>query len=118
MADTNVLQTTYRTESGVVRVTEALNSGMSGRLPWTELARRVDGLEGRVAMQWRLAPGDRFGDARPWASWQAEVPVIVVQDQSLALLVHGAESGHRVRPMKYPARRSSRKGNACWSLWW
>ena len=44
-------------------------------------------------MQWRLAPGDRFGDARPWASWQAEVPVIVVQDQSLALLVHGAEPG-------------------------
>jgi GH15 family glucan-1,4-alpha-glucosidase len=90
---TNVLETTYRTASGVVRVTEALNSGMSGRLPWTELARRVDGLEGKVAMQWRLAPGDRFGDARPWASWQAEVPVIVVQDQSLALLVHGAEPG-------------------------
>ena len=93
VADTNVLQTNYRTESGLVRVTEALNSGMSGRLPWTELARRVDGLEGRVAMQWRLAPGDRFGDARPWASWQAEVPVIVVQDQNLALLVHGAHPG-------------------------
>ncbi len=93
VAHTNVLETTYRTASGVVRVTEALNSGMSGRLPWTELARRVDGLEGRVAVQWRLAPGDRFGDARPWAYWQAEVPVIVVQDQSLALLVHGAEPG-------------------------
>ena len=93
VANTNVLETTYRTASGVVRVTEALNSGMSGRLPWTELARRVDGLEGMVTMRWQLAPGDRFGEARPWASWQAEVPIIVVQDQRLALLVHGADPG-------------------------
>ena len=93
VSGTNVLETTYRTESGVVRVTEALNSGMSGRLPWTELARRVDGLEGTVPMRWRLSPGDRFGEARPWASWRAGAPVVVVQDQSLALLVHGADPG-------------------------
>ena len=93
VAGTNVLETTYRTDSGRVRVTEALNSGTSGRLPWTELVRRVDGLEGTVPMQWRLAPGDRFGEARPWASWQAGVPVVVVQDQWLALLVHGADPG-------------------------
>ena len=93
VADTNVLETTYRTVSGVVRVTEALNSGMSGRLPWTELTRQVDGLEGTVPMQWRLTPGDRFGEARPWASWQGGVPVVVVQDQNLALLVHGADPG-------------------------
>lgn len=96
LPETNVLESTYRTDSGAVRVIEALNSGMSGRLPWTELARRVEGLEGlegSVPVQWCLAPGDRFGKAQPWASWQADVPVLVVQDQLVALLVHGAEPG-------------------------
>ncbi len=93
LPDTNVLETVYRTDSGAVRVTEALNSGMSGRLPWSEFARRIEGLEGSVGMQWTLAPGDRFGKARPWASWRSGVPVLVVQDQLVALLVHGAEPG-------------------------
>src|ERR687890_1552243 len=37
---TNVLETTHVTASGTVRVTDALNTGVAGRLPWTELARR------------------------------------------------------------------------------
>ena len=40
---TNVLETTHVTASGTVRIVDALNTGGAGRLPWTELARRVEG---------------------------------------------------------------------------
>jgi hypothetical protein len=55
---TNVLETTYRTRDGVVRVTEALNMRGGGQLPWRELARRVECLSGEVDLEWSA-------DARP-----------------------------------------------------
>ncbi|MDT5147689.1 MAG: hypothetical protein QOC58_2334 [Mycobacterium sp.] len=64
---TNVLETTFITERGRVRVTDALNIGFAGRLPWTELARRVEGLDGDVPMRWRVAPGTCFNSTSPWA---------------------------------------------------
>lgn len=48
LLDTNVLETTFVTDSGEVRVTDALNLGIQGRRPWSELARRVEGLSGSV----------------------------------------------------------------------
>ena len=46
--DSNVFELVFTTATGRMRVTDSLNSGGSGRLPWSELARRVDGLEGAV----------------------------------------------------------------------
>ncbi|MCS5715629.1 glycoside hydrolase family 15 protein [Herbiconiux sp. CPCC 205716] len=57
---TNVLQTTFTTATGVVRVTDALVTGVAGRLPWLELARRIEGLEGSVPMRWAVVPGAVF----------------------------------------------------------
>ena len=37
LPNTNVLETTFDTDSGRVRITDALNLGLNGRLPWTEL---------------------------------------------------------------------------------
>ncbi|MEN3340676.1 MAG: hypothetical protein V7644_80, partial [Actinomycetota bacterium] len=48
---TNVLETTFRTEHGAVRVTDALCLQVGGLLPWVELARRVEGLAGEVALR-------------------------------------------------------------------
>jgi GH15 family glucan-1,4-alpha-glucosidase len=90
---TNVLETTYTTPGGAVRVTDALNVGSAGRLPWTELARRVIGVSGEVAMRWEFRPGDRFGQARPWVTTQGQVPVVTDGDQNIALVVHGAPYG-------------------------
>jgi GH15 family glucan-1,4-alpha-glucosidase len=67
LPNTNVLETTFSTESGRVRVIDALNLGHNGRLPWTELVRRVDGVDGEVPMRWRVAPGTCFNTASPWA---------------------------------------------------
>ena len=47
--DSNVFELVFTTSTGRMRITDSLNSGSSGRLPWSELARRVDGLEGEVA---------------------------------------------------------------------
>lgn len=64
---TNVLITTFTTDTGVVRVTDSLNTGVAGRLPWTELARRVEGVSGTVDMEWSVEPGTALGTASPWA---------------------------------------------------
>lgn len=87
--DTNVLETTYRTGSGTVRVTASLNVGSAGRLPWSELAFRVEGLSGSVPMRWEVTPGDRFGTASPWATVERGRPVLRVGDQSLAVIAEG-----------------------------
>ena len=64
LTGTNVLVATYTTDRGSVRVTDSLNSGVAGRLPWTELARRVDGLRGHVEMQWAVRPGHGWASRR------------------------------------------------------
>jgi GH15 family glucan-1,4-alpha-glucosidase len=61
----NVLETTFATERGAVRVTDSLNSGHAGRLPWSELARRIEGLRGEVPMRVELQLGSRFGASEP-----------------------------------------------------
>ncbi len=64
--DSNVLEQLFTTASGRARVTSSLNSGISGRLPWSELAQRVDGLDGSVVFGIELRPGHRLGQATPW----------------------------------------------------
>jgi GH15 family glucan-1,4-alpha-glucosidase len=64
--DSNVLEQTFTTSTGRARLTDCLNSGISGRLPWSELARRVEGLEGTVEFRIEMRPGRRLGRANPW----------------------------------------------------
>ncbi|WP_419831012.1 glycoside hydrolase family 15 protein [Methylobacterium sp.] len=64
--DSNVLEQTFSTVSGKARVTDSLNSGISGRLPWSELARRIEGLEGSVGFRIEMRPGRRRNHASPW----------------------------------------------------
>jgi GH15 family glucan-1,4-alpha-glucosidase len=54
--NSNVLETIFITDTGRARVTESLNSGVSGRLPWCELARRIEGLSGKVDFEIELRP--------------------------------------------------------------
>ncbi|MGC1184299.1 MAG: glycoside hydrolase family 15 protein [Candidatus Dormiibacterota bacterium] len=90
---TNVLESTLTTATGAVRITQALNTGSAGRLPWSEMAHRVEPLWGRVRMRWELFPGDRFGTVRPEVSMRGGIPVLTVGTQSIAVVVGGAPGG-------------------------
>src|SRR4051794_23794965 len=77
LEDTNVLQTTWTTASGKVRVTDALVVS-AGIQRFSELVRRVECLSGKVELAWRVRP--RFG-------WEAAVPK-VRREQSGFVLCH------------------------------
>ena len=64
--NSNVLETTFTTASGVVCVTEAINSTLAGWLPWCELARRIKVISGSVRMRVRLVFGTRAEMVSPW----------------------------------------------------
>jgi GH15 family glucan-1,4-alpha-glucosidase len=87
--DSNVLETVFATADGRAIMTESLNSGSAGRLPWAELARRVEGLEGRVAFRVEMRPGRRANTASPYQSRIGGHHVFHV-DRVLGLFLHGA----------------------------
>ena len=87
---TNVLESTYRTAQGVVTVTQALNVGSSGRLPWVEFAHRIVALSGQVTMHWEWRPGDRFGRAAPWITSYHGTPLSIVGDQVVGVIADDA----------------------------
>jgi GH15 family glucan-1,4-alpha-glucosidase len=72
---TNVLETVFRTASGAVRVTDALTLEDGVLLPWVEVARRVEGLEGSVRMRWSVEPRFDWGRAEPRIRMRGGTPV-------------------------------------------
>jgi GH15 family glucan-1,4-alpha-glucosidase len=88
---TNVLATTFTTASGTVRVTDAMNSGVAGRLPWSELARRVEGLTGSVRLRAAVRPGTCMNTASPWVHRTVHGPVLRVDRVTLAVRTLAAD---------------------------
>jgi GH15 family glucan-1,4-alpha-glucosidase len=74
--DSNVLETTFTTESGVLRVTDSMNSSLAGRLPWCELARRIEVLSGTVSI--RFTCGTRGDTVSPWLETISNLAIIHV----------------------------------------
>lgn len=85
--DSNVLETIFVTAHGRAMLTESLNSGTAGRLPWAELARRIDGIEGEVAFRIDMRLGRRGDTASPYRSRVGKHDVFHVADV-LGLLLH------------------------------
>src|SRR5919199_1677558 len=82
---TNVLETVFRTASGSVRVTDALTLEDGVLLPWVELARRVEGLEGSVRMRWSVEPRFDWGRAEPRIRMRRGTPVAEGADVLVAM---------------------------------
>jgi GH15 family glucan-1,4-alpha-glucosidase len=81
---TNVLETTFTTGSGRVRVTDALVLPTGGLAPYRELVRRVEGVAGRVPMRWRVEPRPAYG-AEATLERRAGVPVVVHRADAVAV---------------------------------
>ncbi|MFC3124167.1 glycoside hydrolase family 15 protein [Pseudoroseomonas globiformis] len=87
LPDSNVLETLFTTASGQARVTESMNSDTAGRLPWAELARRVEGVRGQVGFRVEMRPGRRASAASPYHSCIGKHHVFHVE-RVLGLLLH------------------------------
>ncbi len=103
VAGTNVLQTTFATDSGRARLTDALVTGFAGRLSWVELVRRVEGLEGEVEFCWQVAPGTRLATASPWV--QASLHGSLLQSDGVVLSVRGCNHGDEQRGQRQVSGR-------------
>jgi GH15 family glucan-1,4-alpha-glucosidase len=83
--DTNVLETTFTTGQGVVRVTDAMALPSSELGPMRELVRRVDGLAGQVPMGWHITPSFGYGAMAPRLERRGRIPVAVAGADALAV---------------------------------
>jgi GH15 family glucan-1,4-alpha-glucosidase len=126
---TNVLETTFSSAGGTVRVTDAMTLPDGRLAPFRELARRIEGVSGRVPLRWRVEPRFGYGEAQTRVASRAGIPVATAGPDAVAVLawdagepavadgaVHGrfevmegtqsvlALSAARGEPLVFPAR--------------
>jgi GH15 family glucan-1,4-alpha-glucosidase len=137
-AGTNVLETTFRTASGSVRVTDAMTLHEDGSLvPLRELVRIVDCVDGRVEMRWAFEPRLDFGRRELRVQRRGDVLVAANGKDALALSTWDAGEGAfelaageratlvltsaHMEPLVLPARADSERrveqAAAFWSGW-
>ncbi|WP_260853853.1 glycoside hydrolase family 15 protein [Paraburkholderia sp. BCC1886] len=68
LPNSNVLETVFTTPTGRARLIESHNSSGAGRLPWAELARRVEGLSGSVRFEIRIRFSRQGDTISPYCS--------------------------------------------------
>jgi GH15 family glucan-1,4-alpha-glucosidase len=85
LPETNVLETTFSSAGGTVRVTDAMALPTSGLAPYRELVRRVESVAGRVPMRWRVEPRPGYGNEVD-LDRRAGVPVATHGADALAVL--------------------------------
>jgi GH15 family glucan-1,4-alpha-glucosidase len=83
---TNVLETTFSTAGGTVRVTDAMTLPNGALAPFRELARRVEGISGRVAMSWQAEPRFGYGQAQTSFARRDGIPLATSGSDALGLL--------------------------------
>jgi GH15 family glucan-1,4-alpha-glucosidase len=82
---TNVLETTFSTPTGVVRVTDAMTLPGAGLDPFRELVRLVEGLAGRVPMRWRVTPRFGYGTGPTRVERRSPFPVASCRSDAFAV---------------------------------
>jgi GH15 family glucan-1,4-alpha-glucosidase len=85
LPSTNVLETTFTTDAGVVRVIDAMVLPLEGLAPMRELARSIEGVSGTVPMRWCFAPRFQFGRETVRHSMRYGMPVAESRAEAVAL---------------------------------
>ena len=89
--DSNILETLFLCDGGRARLTESLNSGIAGRLPWSELARRIEVTHGRMRFAVRLRIARPLETPR-WETDHGVRRVAVLSDGLTLSLIQGGTS--------------------------
>jgi GH15 family glucan-1,4-alpha-glucosidase len=84
LPETNVLETTFRTDAGVVRVVDAMTLPDGGLAPMRELARSIEGVAGSVPMRWQFWPGADYGLGTPQLGERYRMPVATWANRAVA----------------------------------
>ncbi|WP_083528052.1 glycoside hydrolase family 15 protein [Curtobacterium ammoniigenes] len=95
---TNVLVTTWTTDTGSCTVTDAMITGVAGRLPWLEFGRCVQGVDGEVELEWAVEPGTMLGTATPVRHDTGNGPVVAIDGVTIAIVERGFEPVHEDGP--------------------
>jgi GH15 family glucan-1,4-alpha-glucosidase len=85
LPDTNVLETSFQTDTGVARVIDALTLPDERLTPMRELVRVVHGASGRVRMRWRVTPRFAYASGIPRFKQSVGFPVATWQGEALAV---------------------------------
>jgi GH15 family glucan-1,4-alpha-glucosidase len=85
LPDSNVLETTFTTGQGVVRVTDAMALPSHDLGPTRELIRRVDCVAGRVPMRWHVMPAFGYAAAPTRLERRGGIPVALGGRDALAV---------------------------------
>src|SRR5688572_25132356 len=64
LPSTNVLETTFITDTGSVRVVDAMTLPGDGLAPQRELSRQIEAVAGEVPMRWAVTPRFGYGQER------------------------------------------------------
>ncbi|MGH2680210.1 MAG: glycoside hydrolase family 15 protein [Actinomycetota bacterium] len=92
LPDTNLLETTFSTGGGEVRVTDGLLFHGGGLVPLRELVRRIEGVAGTVPMRWIVEP--RFGYSSAATRIVARDGVAVASSRADAIAIRSFGAGH------------------------
>ena len=88
----NLLETTFTTDHGRVRLVDAITLPDASLAPLRELARVVDGVEGSVLMEWSASPRFAYGASSGTPGWRGHVPVATCGADAVALMSWDAGS--------------------------